>query len=170
MDPSLGKKNKSGDPSAILVGGWDKNNKRLDVVEADIARRKPNVIIQRTINLQIEYKCILWAFEAVQFQEFCRTQLISESIAQGTPVPAQAVIPNTDKMLRIESMEPYVTNGNIRLHRSQNTMIEQMQHFPQVDYDDGLDALEMLWTLASRNAGGIPGIITSGSRTRHRGY
>lgn len=157
-DPSLGKKNRGGDPSAILVGGWDKTKQRLDVVEADICIRKPEMIIHRIIQFQGEYHCILWGFEAVQFQEFCRTQLIAKSIEMGIPVPAQPVIPNTDKALRIESIEPFVTNGNIRSHRRHSVLNEQLIHHPEAAHDDGPDALEMLWTLASRNAAGIPSI------------
>ncbi len=39
VDPSLGKKNKNRDPSAILVGGFNRFTGILDVVEADIRRR-----------------------------------------------------------------------------------------------------------------------------------
>ena len=169
-DPSLGKKGKSTDPSAILVGGWDKNKDRLDVVVADIAKRKPNMIIERIIQLHREYGCILWVFESVQFQEFCRTELIAKSIQKGMPVPARGVVPHTDKMLRIESIQPYVTNGNIRIHQSQTVLKEQLIHFPQARHDDGPDALEMLWTLASRNAAGRPGVASSGKRSDFRGY
>lgn len=162
VDPSLGKRNKSNDPSAILVGGWDKANGRLDVVVGDVARRLPNLIIQRVIDLQKEFRCVLWAVESVQFQEFLRTQLISEGIKQGVPVPAMGVIPSTDKDLRIQSLQPFVEHGNIRLHKSQTVLVEQMQHYPEADHDDGPDALEMLWSIATSGAAGIPQILSAG--------
>ena len=68
IDPSLGKKNKKRDPSAILVGGLNRNTMTLDVVEADIARRVPDLIISRAIELQVEYQCLAWGVETVQFQ------------------------------------------------------------------------------------------------------
>ncbi len=44
-DPSLGKSNKSRDPSAILVGGWSRARGVLSVVESKIARMLPTLQI-----------------------------------------------------------------------------------------------------------------------------
>lgn len=153
VDPSLGKKNKKRDPSALLVGGFNRYTGILDVVEADIRRRLPNVIISDIIKYQREYGCIAWAFESVQFQEFLRTVLVEQSAKLGVPVPAIPVIPLDDKALRIESLQPHMFNQLIRLHPSQQTLIDQLRHYPKADHDDGPDALQMLWVLAvSRSA------------------
>ncbi|MDH4134586.1 MAG: phage terminase large subunit, partial [Gammaproteobacteria bacterium] len=64
------------------------------------------------------------------------------------PVPARAVQPSTDKLLRIETLQPHMANGLIRLHPSQTTLIDQLRHFPKADHDDGPDALHMLWMAA----------------------
>jgi len=152
-DPSLGKNNRSRDPSALLVGAKDEGSGRLWVVEAQIRRRVPDKIITDVIALQRSYKCVRWAVEAVQFQEFLRQVLIERSVKEGCPVPAVAVTPHTDKALRIEALQPYVTGGLILLHPSQTTLIEQLTHFPNADHDDGPDALEMLWSLAMGGAG-----------------
>lgn len=151
-DPSLGKKNKGRDPSAILVGGFNRYTGILDVVEADIRRRLPNKIIEDVIGYQREYGCQIWSVEAVQFQEFLRTELVARSAALGVPVPALPVIPIDDKALRIESLQPHMFNGLIRVHPTQQTLIDQLRHYPKADHDDGPDALHMLWVLAvSRN-------------------
>jgi len=170
VDPSLGKKKRRNDPSAILVGGWDRNKGRLDVIEADISRKKPNLIINRVIDYQREYRCLLWVVEAVQFQEFFRQVLMERANEAGVQVPARPVIPNTDKDLRIESIEPFVSNGSIRFCQNHTVLLEQLRHYPQANHDDGPDALEMLWTLASRNSAGIPQIHTTGGHHRFRGY
>lgn len=159
-DPSLGKHGNSRDPSALLVGGFNRNTGRLDVVEAQIKKRIPDRIIEDIISLQIEYACLVWGIEAVQFQEFLRTELIKRGAARGIPVPARAVMPNSDKVLRIESLQPHVANGLIRLHPSQTTLLSQLRHFPKADHDDGPDALHMLWMLAVSGAGGMPNIQT----------
>lgn len=161
-DPSLGKKGKSRDPSALLVGGFNRSTGILDVVVAAIRKRLPDRIIEDIIALQAEWHCLLWVVEAVQFQEFLRTELVKRSAKRGIPVPARAVIPSTDKDLRIEAIQPHVANGLIRLHPSQNTLIDQLRHYPKADHDDGPDALEMLWKAAQ--SGGAVGVA---SRSRH---
>lgn len=149
-DPSLGKHGgTSGDPSAVLVGGYQRAKGILDVVEASIARRLPLRIIQTIIAFQREYGCVAWAFESVQFQEFMRQQLIAASVAAHCPVPARPVIPIADKDLRIESLQPFVERGLIRLHPSLTELRSEMQHYPHGDHVDGLDALQMLWMLAT---------------------
>ena len=154
-DPSLGKAGGSRDPSALLVGGFNRHTGILDVVEAAIKKRLPDRIIEDVIALQDEYRCVLWVVEAVQFQEFLRTELVKRSAARGIPVPARAVTPHTDKLLRIETLQPHMANGLIRLNPNQHTLIDQLRHFPKADHDDGPDALYMLWAAALSGGGGI---------------
>lgn len=155
IDPSLGKNGNSRDPSALLVGGFNRMTGVLDVVEAQIKKRLPDKIISDTIELQKEYRCLCWSVETVQFQEFLRTELVKRSAALGIPVPARPVIPHTDKLLRIESLQPHVLNKLIRLHPSQVTLLEQLRHFPKGDHDDGPDALHMLWALCNSFGSGV---------------
>ncbi|MDY3123609.1 MAG: phage terminase large subunit [[Actinobacillus] rossii] len=145
LDPSMGKAGASRDPSAILVGGYHRATGKLYVVEAQIKKRVPDLIIEDVIRLHTQYNCHRWFVETVQFQEFLQTELIKRSAARGKPVPATATKPNSDKMLRIESLQPHIANGLILLHRSQSTLETQLRHFPKADHDDGPDALEMLW-------------------------
>jgi predicted phage terminase large subunit-like protein len=154
-DPSLGKAGASRDPSAILVGGGNRQTGVLDVVEARIAKRLPDRIIEDIIGLQSEYSCVVWIIEAVQFQEFLRTELVKRSAERFIPVPAVGVTPHSDKLLRIESLQPHMANGLIRLHPSQTTLIEQLRHFPKADHDDGPDALHMLWAAFVSRMGGL---------------
>lgn len=148
-DPSLGKNGASRDPSALGVGGYNRETGILDVVEAAIRKRLPDRIIEDIISLQAEYRCLLWVVESVQFQEFLRTELVKRSAARGIPVPARAVTPISDKILRIETLQPHMVNGLIRLHPSQHTLIEQLRHFPKADHDDGPDMLQMLYMAAT---------------------
>lgn len=155
VDPSLGKNNKRRDPSAILVGGFDRDSGILDVVEALIARRVPDKIISDVIDAEKHYRCLKWGVECVQFQEFLRTELVKRSARLGIPVPAIPLYPISDKDLRIESLSPHVANGLIRLHRKHTTLHEQLKFWPEADHDDGPDALEMLWKLAQSHAHGV---------------
>ncbi len=86
---------------------------------------------------------------------------MKRSAQRGIPVPATATKPNTDKMLRIESLQPHMANGLILLHSSQATLISQLRHFPKADHDDGPDALEMLWRNAVSSSAVIEWISIS---------
>ncbi|MCQ9121267.1 hypothetical protein BKG95_10245 [Rodentibacter pneumotropicus] len=155
LDPSMGKAGASRDPSAILVGGYQRSTGKLYVVEAQVKKRLPDLIIEDVIRLQRQYRCQRWFVETVQFQEFLKDELVKRSAQRGCPVPATATKPNTDKMLRIESLQPHMANGLILLHASQVTLIAQLRHFPKADHDDGPDALEMLWRNAVTNSAPI---------------
>lgn len=148
-DPSLGKAGAGRDPSALLIGGLLRETMTLDVVEASIRKRHPDRIIEDIISMHLEYKPILWGVEAVQFQEFFAHVLAQRAIERGIPLPVRPIINSTDKLLRIETLQPYMMQKRIRLHPSQQTLIDQLRHFPKADHDDGPDALEMLWRLAS---------------------
>lgn len=153
IDPSLGKQNKKRDPSAILVGGLNRNTMVLDVVEADICRRVPDLIISRAIDLQAEYQCLAWGVETVQFQEFMYTELLKRAALMGIAFPGIPMPENVEKELRIISLQPHVNNGKIRTHRSHGVLNEQLKFWPEADHDDGPDALEKLWKLATQFAG-----------------
>ena len=142
----------------------------LDVVEADIARRVPDLIIRRAMALQQEYACLAWAVESVQFQEFLRTELIRRAAEAGIAFPAVAVPQIHDKDLRILSLQPYVGNGQIRLHRHQSTLYTQLHFYPEADHDDGPDALHMLWQLAQQYRGGYQYIPVADSGRAGRAY
>lgn len=165
-DPSLGKAGASRDPSALLVGGFNRSTGILDVVEAGIKKRLPDRIIEDVIAYQAEYRCLLWVIETVQFQAFLYSELVKRAAARGIPVPARGVQPIADKLLRIESLQPHMANGLIRLHPSQTTLIDQLRHFPKGDHDDGPDALQMLWMAATTGMGSIGGFQ---SVARHGG-
>lgn len=156
-DPSLGKAGKGRDPSALIVGGFDRLTGRLDVVEASIRRRLPDVIVSDTIALQREYRCLLWFVEAVQFQEFLRTTLMTEAAKAGVALPAVPIVPVADKNLRIERLQPPVAAGLIRFSAGHQTLIDQLQQWPNADHDDGPDCLDMLWQNTLHFAGGGAG-------------
>lgn len=160
-DPSLGKAGSSRDPSAIGVAGYQRVLGVMNVVEAKIKKRTPDRIISDIIEMHREYCCVVWGVEAVQFQEFLRTELIKRSASLGVPVPARALMPISDKLLRIESLQPHMHNGLILLHPSQTTLVEQFRHFPKADHDDGPDMVSMLWMLCV--TGGVASAAQSGN-------
>ena len=176
IDPSLGKKGKGRDPSAILIGGFDRLTGVMDIVEASIRKRLPDLIIADTIALQREYRALLWFVESVQFQEFLRTSMMTEAAKQGVGISAIPIIPSADKNLRIERLQPPVAAGLIRFSPTHTTLLEQLQQWPNADHDDGPDCLDMLWqnTLVYAGGGGTGGGLqvaaASGSGSRLGDY
>ncbi|HEZ7948606.1 TPA: phage terminase large subunit [Neisseria meningitidis] len=134
-----------------MIGGYQRVTGKLYVVEAQIKKRLPDLIIEDVIRLHRQYRCKLWFVETVQFQEFLKDELVKRSAARGIPVPARAVKPVSDKLLRIETLQPHMANGLILLNESQQTLIQQFRHFPKADHDDGPDAVHMLWSGAVAN-------------------
>lgn len=147
-DPSLGKHGAGRDPSALLVGGFCQKSMTLHVIEASIRKRHPDRIIEDIIALHRQYKPVLWGVEAVQFQEFFAHVLVQRAEKSGLALPVKAITHNSDKLLRIESLQPHMVQKHILLHPSQQELIHQLRHFPKADHDDGPDALEMLWKIA----------------------
>lgn len=162
-DPSLGKNNAGGDPSAVLVGGFHREKQTLDTIEASIKRRLPTTIAEDMLSFQEEHRCLSWGIETVQFQHFFATFIQDLANKRGILMPIQTIEPHADKDLRILSLHPYWKNQQIRLHPSQKTLIDQARHYPKVDKRDGLDCLHMLWVIAT-------GFTTAGdAKTARRG-
>lgn len=174
VDPSLGKLGANRDPSAIIVGGFDRETGVLDVVEASIARRLPDVIISDVIAMARRWRPALWFVEAVQFQEFLRTEIMKAAVKQEVPLPAIPVLPIADKALRIQRLQPPIAAGLIRLHASQTALVEQLRQWPSGAHDDGPDCLEMLWSGAVSHGGGMTTgaqiMIASGRGGAMEGY
>jgi predicted phage terminase large subunit-like protein len=155
-DPSLGKMHRKGDPAAILVGGFRRDVTRLSIVESVVARLAPDKQIARIIELQAQYRCLVWGIEDNAFQEFFRQQLVKDSAAKGVPVPAIGIRNDDKKDILIESVAPHVSNGLILFNRAHTVLNTQVRHWPEADHDDGPDAVQMLWRLCVSRAGGIP--------------
>ncbi|OGG93582.1 MAG: hypothetical protein A2527_11790 [Candidatus Lambdaproteobacteria bacterium RIFOXYD2_FULL_50_16] len=151
IDPSMGKSGKAGDPSALIILGKSIEG-RFYVIEAVIKKLAPDDAIEQVIEMQKKYRCQAWAVETVQFQEFFKDELVRRSAISGIPVPAKAVKPHRDKGLRIESIQPHIHNGLIQFNAAQGQLIEQLAYFPKADHDDGPDALQMAFALASGSA------------------
>jgi len=163
-DPSMGKAARTRDPSASLVGAKDRKSGKLCIADAIVARRVPDKQVSDLIKLQREYQCLVWAFESIAFQEFFRQHVVKESAAKGVPIPARAVISKVDKDLRIESMQPHVSNGLILFNRNHKTLLAQLEYWPDSDHDDGPDALEMLWQISLSGASSGASGLRAGKR------
>jgi len=144
-DPSLGKRNKRGDPSAIIGGRMKDNILYLDI--ADIERRQPDKIMTDLLMHHSRDPFDKLRIEAVQFQEFFARQFEKLAHEKGKAVNIDEFIPNADKDLRIVRLQPWIKNGWIRFKKDMREMKRQLIYYRPKNkggHDDGPDALEML--------------------------
>jgi len=152
-DPSMGLGKKS-DPSALIVGGLDPRMKRLHVMEAAIKRRAPSKLESDLIDTQREFNCRAWAFENNNAYEHSRQTYIAAGLRAGVPLPLVGVTATVSPEVRIESLEPYITDPvvpSIVLHDKLVQLLSEMDTWPEPQSNhhyDGLTALHLLWHIA----------------------
>lgn len=142
VDPSLGKKSKRHDPSAIIAGRF--KDGRIYIEVADIEKRVPDRIIDDILAYHERERFRAFGVESIQFQEFFATSLSNEAHKRNLTLNVVELKPNVDKMLRIQTLQPWIKNGWIVFKRHQRALIDQLIHYPMADHDDGPDALEQL--------------------------
>ena len=148
-DPSLGKLGKNADDTAIISLLRDSETGVLYVVDADIERRKPDAIIEAVIQYERIRKYATFAIETNQFQQFLSDELQRRSAMASVYVPITDIHNSTDKVGRIQSLQPLIRSGNLRLSRRHIILLEQLRQFPMGKHDDGPDALQMAVSVTS---------------------
>jgi len=148
-DPSLGRRGGQGDYTAIVTVLKDKRDKVLYVLGADIRRRKPDEVIQTMLEYFRIYRYDRFVGEENQFHSLLFDQLEDRGKRSSARLRLKRVTHTTDKKLRIQSLEPLVTTGQLRFCRRHGLLIEQLRQFPMAAHDDGPDALEMAVNVAT---------------------
>lgn len=154
-DPSLGK-GRLRDDTAIVTLLYHRESKVYYVVDADIKNRKPNEIIDTILQYHRIRKYRQFVMETNQFQVVLAKELKTACLNARTPLRVCEVNHTTDKVARIQSIEPIISSGRIQFSRRHRQLIDQLRQFPKAAHDDGPDALEMA-VAASKT--GRPGIM-----------
>jgi predicted phage terminase large subunit-like protein len=164
-DPSLGKRNKRGDPSAILGGRMKDRILYLDT--ADIERRQPDKIMTDVLAHHSREPFDKFRMETVQFQEFFAREFEKLAHEKNLTMNVDDYTPNTDKDLRIIRLQPWIKNGWIRFRKEMRELKRQLIYYRPKNKggpDDGPDALEMLLGLCEE--GLIPAASASSEATK----
>lgn len=157
-DPSLGKNLRS-DTSSIITIAKNVKTGFMYVFGADIAKRKPDVIIEDIFSTNRMLKDLhhksfhKFGIETVQFQHFFAEIVRQRSVQNGEYLPIEEINSVTNKKLRIESLQPYVKNKYLKFSRKHKTLLMQMYQYPMGRNDDGPDGLEMAVQLALKVTG-----------------
>lgn len=155
VDPSLGKSKKS-DFSAIITLAKNRSSGYMYVLDADIERRHPDRIIVDVLQKEIwlrktygrGYKKL--GAEVNQFQWFLKEELAKASAKAGLYLPIEEVQQTSDKVMRIQTLQPDIKNKYIKFNPRHKRLLEQLQQFPMGAHDDGPDALEGARTIARK--------------------
>jgi predicted phage terminase large subunit-like protein len=154
VDPSLGKQDKAGDYSAIvLVAVCDD----LLWVASDIQRRSVGKLVRDVLVACDRWRPDLLGFEANQFQELVVHEFERVSDEEfRAKYPVFQIKNKTNKLVRIRRLGPYIVRRELRIldDPGGRLLVQQLQEFPQGQHDDGPDALEMAIRLMLEIAGG----------------
>jgi hypothetical protein len=146
MDPALGKQTSSS-MTAIVVVGVDANGFIYEL-ESFIDKIKPDDAMDIILNLP--YTFTRFGIEAIQFQAYFLDQITAKSNTHKKYIPFEAIQQKGAKQQRIESLEPQLKTGIIKL-RGNNAMWDEALDYPDADHLDGLDVLEMAYRLVKGN-------------------
>lgn len=153
VDPSLGKSKKS-DFSAIITLAKHKATGYMYVLDADIERRHPDRIItdvlekEKWLRASYGHGYKKLGAEVNQFQWFLKEELAKASARAGLYLPIEEVQQTSDKVMRVQTLQPDIKNKYIKFNPRHKRLLEQLKQFPMGAHDDGPDALEGARTIA----------------------
>lgn len=156
VDLAMGKSDR-GDYSAIITLGKREGSEVCYVVDAYIAKIKPDDFMTEIIKRTFEYQYEALAVESQQFQEWFADKLSEELQSRGYPAYTRLkqVKQKLRKELRIEALEPEINAGRIRFKREQRLLLEMLEMFPNHNHDDGADALADAYKIAKETSSAV---------------
>lgn len=144
LDPSLGKRDDHGDYQALCYVGFHEGKLWVDL---DCDRRRLPRLMPHMVEFCKERRPALVGVEAVAFQEVLSPMYMEAASAADYHVTEPELISSGgfQKELRLRRLEPYFENRLIRIRRNSGgqELIREGKSFPNSQYDDALDALEM---------------------------
>jgi len=162
IDFAMGKE--KGDYSAIIVLGKSENDVCY-VVDTFIERVHPDKLLDKAVEITMQYQADGIAVESQQAQEWFADKLSQALQRAGYPAVTRMkqIQQRTRKALRIESLLPDIQNATIRFRKHDRLLLEMFELYPNHNHDDAPDALHMAYTVAK---GFNVNVRTSRKRTR----
>jgi predicted phage terminase large subunit-like protein len=164
LDPSKGRSSKSGDYSAFVWGGVTEDGHLW--LDADLDRRPSPKIVEDGLAIFRRFPVMAIAGEANQFQELLLVEFERVARERRITLPLYAITNTAHKDVRIRTLGPYLSRGEIHVKASPggDLLVQQMREFPGGEHDDAPDAAEMmlrmlLWLLGERNGPGQPQVL-----------
>lgn len=140
---------KRADYNAIVTIAKDRRTGVVYVVDAWAAKVPMHKAKEVAIQKILEYKPRIFGVESVQAQYEMYRQLQQDCYKMGIyNTRIKPVKPSGKKEERIELLEPMFENGYLKIKTTQRLLKEQLEQFPNADYDDLPDALASCVDLA----------------------
>src|SRR5690625_1288201 len=171
VDLAMGKSVR-GDYSAIVTLARQEGSSVCYVVDAYIAKQKPDDFMKEIIKRAHKYQYDALAVESQQFQEWFADKLAEELQRTGYPAHTRLkqVKQKMRKELRIESLQPEISAGRIRFKRDQRLLLEMLELYPNHNHDDGPDALADAYKLTKSGDATVQTVrrLNRWSRSRYK--
>lgn len=150
VDPSKGKDAKRSDYSAIIKLGV--NSRGVWFVDADIKRRSTDIVVADTVTATRAFRPEKVGIEINQFQSLLAEEITDEFSIRKVDADIVELDNRANKRLRIRRISPLLARRRFRFKRKSpgvGLLLQQLRDFPNGDFDDGPDALEMATRLAA---------------------
>jgi len=135
----------------------------------------PSKLEADLIEFQREFRCMAIGFENNNAYEHMRQTFITAGLAKSVALPLVAVTATVDMEVRIDSLEPYITDAfepRILFSPALTLLLAELDSWPEKQsghHYDGLSALHILWMVATTRSGKIEYQGAGGTRRAEDG-
>ncbi len=143
LDPAISLRAKS-DYTGIIVNGVDYHGDWY-IQEAIQERMSPNDIISKIFELCEKYSPIMCVgMEKFALEKMLQINLNQEMQRRNVYIPIKELETNTrvSKEVRIKALQPVVESHKLYIKKEHTELYRQLLYFPQIRYDDLIDALK----------------------------
>jgi len=144
VDPAPAEKITS-DFNAITVLGMTPEGQAI-VLEAILTRCDPLALIDLLFDLQKRWRPRVVGIESVAYQKMLKYFVKNESTKRNEYINVVDLKGSTvgkSKDYRIKGLQPMIATGRLFLHKTQQSLIQQLSEYPLGEHDDGPDSLSM---------------------------
>lgn len=146
-DPSRAEKKRSSQNAIIVLLKGHPLPFRI-VLETHIGHYQPDEAVEKILELDKKWRPSVVSIEHRGFQGALKYWLDEKCEREGLPMPPVMLWPAPGspkvewaKQEHIKGMQPLTRTNLIWLHDTQTELVDQFEFYPNVRYDDGLDAM-----------------------------
>lgn len=160
LDPSKGKADRSGDYSAFILLGLDREWTLWADADLDNSRpvespRGGKSLVEDGLSLVRAWQPDAFVCETNGFQELVAAALLRVAGERHQHLPLFGTCSTSPKIGRIRMLGTYLAQGRLRVRNTPGgrLLVQQLRDFPLADHDDGPDALALAVRMMDRLLG-----------------